>query len=177
MRNLNAEEDDDTVALYISGEIRERKKTWPTLHANSIPKQQQHTHLPNCHVSAFSHSINTIRFSPFSFAHTLSTTLSLSLTSQTNTHTRALFLSVHFAMASVTAFKAFVFVMVLLFVAVSAQETAPPSMSPAPAPDAGAAGSVTGSAAMIVASLVLSTLAALKFWVPIPFSRGFLHTH
>ncbi|RDX62927.1 hypothetical protein CR513_58693, partial [Mucuna pruriens] len=54
-------------------------------------------------------------------------------------------------MAPITAFKPFALFLVLaLFsVAVSAQEFAPES-SPAPAPDAGAAGSVSCSAAMIV---------------------------
>ncbi|KAI4333152.1 hypothetical protein L6164_017993 [Bauhinia variegata] len=64
-----------------------------------------------------------------------------------------------FTMAPVATFKALAIVLVvtLFSVAVSAQE-----LSPAPAPDAGSAGSVSSSVAMIGASVVLSMLAILK---------------
>ncbi|KAK7314278.1 hypothetical protein VNO77_39492 [Canavalia gladiata] len=66
-------------------------------------------------------------------------------------------------MAAVCTFKAFALFLVLAIfsLAASAQEFSPAS-SPAPAPDAGAAGSVSCSTAMIGASIVLSLMAALK---------------
>ncbi|TKY49571.1 hypothetical protein E2542_SST27004 [Spatholobus suberectus] len=59
------------------------------------------------------------------------------------------------------SFKSFTIVLVvtLFFAAASAQDLSP---APMPGPDAGAAGSVSSSVALIGASVVLSMLAILK---------------
>ena len=71
----------------------------------------------------------------------------------------SLFLFSFIAMASpARTFFAFILAVVaLFFAAANAQD-----LSPAPSPDAGAAGSVSSSVAMIGASVVLSLMAILK---------------
>ncbi|KAE9617308.1 hypothetical protein Lal_00034326 [Lupinus albus] len=66
-------------------------------------------------------------------------------------------------MAPVSTFKALAVVLVVLLfsIAATAHDLSPAS-SPAPSPDAGAAGYVSSSVAMIGASLLLSMLAVLK---------------
>ncbi|KEH33205.1 hypothetical protein MtrunA17_Chr3g0088081 [Medicago truncatula] len=64
-------------------------------------------------------------------------------------------------MASSMKFFAFFFVVVFAAAVASAQDLSP-SLAPAPDPDAGAAGSVTNSVAMIGASIILSMLAIFK---------------
>ncbi|CAJ2639179.1 unnamed protein product [Trifolium pratense] len=63
--------------------------------------------------------------------------------------------------ASTTKFFSFFVVLVLAASMASAQDLSP-SLAPAPGPDAGAAGSVTNSVAMIGVSIVLSMLAIFK---------------
>jgi hypothetical protein len=67
------------------------------------------------------------------------------------------------ASSSAITMKFFSFFLVVVFAAVmaSAQDLSP-SLAPAPGPDAGAAGSITSSVAMIGASIVLSMLAIFK---------------
>ena len=62
-----------------------------------------------------------------------------------------------------SSMKCFAFFLVVVFAATmaSAQDLRP-SLAPAPGPDAGAAGSVTNSVAMIGASIILSMLALFK---------------
>ncbi|KEH33214.1 hypothetical protein MtrunA17_Chr3g0088251 [Medicago truncatula] len=62
-----------------------------------------------------------------------------------------------------SAMKFFPFFMVIIFAAtVASAQNLSPSLAPAPGPDAGAAGSVTSSVAMIGVSIVLSMLAIFK---------------
>ncbi|RHN66181.1 hypothetical protein MtrunA17_Chr3g0088031 [Medicago truncatula] len=59
--------------------------------------------------------------------------------------------------------KFFSFFLVIIFAAtVASAQDLSPSLAPAPGPDAGAAGSITSSAAMIGVSIVLSMLAIFK---------------
>jgi hypothetical protein len=69
----------------------------------------------------------------------------------------------NFAMASSSTTLKFFFVFVVFAAMTSAQDLGlSPASSPAPSPDAGAAGFVTNSMAMIGVSIVLSMLAILK---------------
>ncbi|WJX30991.1 hypothetical protein P8452_19474 [Trifolium repens] len=65
--------------------------------------------------------------------------------------------------SSATTMKFFSFLVVIVFAATMAlAQDLSPSLAPAPGPDAGAAGSITSSVAMIGASIVLSMLAIFK---------------
>ncbi|PNX65956.1 hypothetical protein L195_g028528 [Trifolium pratense] len=67
------------------------------------------------------------------------------------------------ASLSATTMKSFSFFLVVVFAAaVASAQDLSPSLAPAPGPDAGAAGSVTSSVAIIGASIVLSMLAIFK---------------
>ncbi|RHN66171.1 hypothetical protein MtrunA17_Chr3g0087911 [Medicago truncatula] len=65
------------------------------------------------------------------------------------------------ASSSATTMKLFV-VFVIVFTTVASAQDLSPSLAPAPGPDAGAAGFVTSSVAMIGASIVLSMVAIFK---------------
>ncbi|CAJ2639176.1 unnamed protein product [Trifolium pratense] len=67
------------------------------------------------------------------------------------------------ASLSATTMKSFSFFLVVVFAAaVASAQDLSPSLAPAPGPDAGAAGSVTSSVAIIGTSIVLSMLAIFK---------------
>ncbi|KAL2330832.1 hypothetical protein Fmac_018413 [Flemingia macrophylla] len=114
-----------------------------------------------CHVSTFSLgptstllSINTLSHSTSFFIHTLSYFHILQLTPQFQF---VPFLNL-FAMASSPVnFFAVVLVVALFCAVANAQD-----LSPVPSPDAGAAGAVSSSVAVIGASVVLSLMAILK---------------
>jgi hypothetical protein len=65
--------------------------------------------------------------------------------------------------SSATTMKYFSFFFVVIFAAtVASAQDLSPSLAPAPGPDAGTAGTVTNSMAIIGASIVLSMLAIFK---------------
>ncbi|KAI5410380.1 hypothetical protein KIW84_055762, partial [Lathyrus oleraceus] len=85
-------------------------------------------------------------------------------------HNFSLFSSLNFSVkfpsftmaSSAAAMKFFTFFFIVVFAAVASAQDLSPSLAPAPGPDAGAAGAVTNSVAMIGASIVLSMIAIFK---------------